>query len=461
MDGAQHLGFGAGGEELTVRASTVAEVTRVPACTRVPNAPASLAGLANLRGTVLPVVSLAVLLGRTQAAHTPGSRLLVVAGAAPVSVLVDHVSGLGAAGYGRLLDLQALLDSGFAGLRRRPSAPTVPGPGARPDQAPAPAPAAARLALVGLLVAGQDYALKLQDVSAILRLPATIAHVPGAAPAMLGVMSYQGGTLPLVSLAALLGLQAGNGVAARIVVTTIGGTRLGLLADEVTGTLAVRPDAIDAVPAVLARGGETMLDGICRLDGARLVGLLSAARLFDADTLARLRSAGRTEAAAPRPMAAEAGPPARFVLFRLGSEQYGLPIAAVDEVVRRPEALTWLPHGADFLLGMMALRGRSVPVLDIGRRFASAPGEAGRVVVISDSGLQAGLAVDGVSEILEVRRAALQPAPACTPGTEALFDRVALHHEGRLVLLISPRLLLAQTRRDLRAQAGHASAAAA
>ncbi len=459
MAGTQlHLGFSAGGEALAVPASAVAEVARVPACTRVPNAPASLAGLASLRGTVVPVVSLAVLLGRTQAAPTAESRLLVVAGAAPVGVLVDRVTNFGAAGPGRALDLQALLDTAFAGLRRRPAAPAS----LRQAQAPEPAPAAA-CALVGLRVAGQEYALKLLDVTAILRLPAATAQMPGADAAMLGVMAYEGGTLPLVSLAALLGLPGDTGGAARVVVTSVCGTRLGLMVDAVTGTLALPPDAIGPVPAVLTRGAEATLDGICRLDGgARLVGLLSPARLFDAATLARLQDRSRSEAAAPA-TAVPTGPMAHFVLFRLGHEQYGLPIAAVDEVVRRPPALTWLPHGADFLLGMMALRGRNVPVLDMGRRFASAPGQDSlrRVVVISDAGLQAGLAVDSVSEILRVPQAALLPAPSLGSDTEALFDRVALRHEGPAVLLISPRFLLAQAGRDLRTQAGRAAAEAA
>ncbi len=467
MDAAQlHLGFSAGGEALSVPAFQVAEVARVPACTRVPNAPAALVGLASLRGIVLPVVSLAVLLGRTQAAATAQSRLLVVAGAAPVGVLVDQVTSLGATGGGRDPDIRALLDAAFAGLRRRPAAVPATLPGARPDEAPGPAQAAAPLALVGLLVAGQEYALRLHDVSAILRLPAARAHVPGLDAAMLGVMPYEGGTLPLVSLAALLGLPDGIAAATRVVVTAIQGMRLGLVVDAVTGTLALPPDAIGPVPAVLTRGtAEATLDGICRLDGgARLAGLLCPARLFDADTLARLQDASRGEAASPAPAAADAGPALRFVLFRLGDEQYGLPLAAVDEVVRRPPALTWLPHGADFLLGMMALRGRSVPVLDMARRFGSAPAgdSAGRVVVVvSDAGLQAGLAVDGVSDILQVQQAALQPAPASAPGPEALFDRVALRHDGRALLLISPRNLLVQAGRDLRGEADHAASPAA
>ncbi len=458
--GQTHLGFSVAGETLAVPASGVAEVARVPACTRVPNAPASLAGVANLRGVVLPVVSLAVLLGHAQAALTPDSRLLVLAGAAPVGVLVNRVAGLGPAGGVRTLDLAALLDAAFAGLRRRQAGQAVaPRPSA--DAAPAPA---TPLALVGLLVGGQAYALPLQCVAAILRLPACPAHVPGADAGMLGVIAHAGGTLPLVSLAALLGLQPGANGAARVVVATICGTKLGLVVDAVTGTLAVPPDAIDPVPAILTRAaGEAVLDGICRLEGGtRLVGLLSAARLFDADTLARLQAGGQP-AAAPGPAPAGAGTIERFVLFRLGAEQYGLPIAAVDEVVRRPDALTWLPHASDRLLGMMALRGRSLPVIDLGRSFGAAADDCrGRlVVVVSDTGTQAGLAVDAVCEVLHASETDLHPAPALAAGSEALFDRVALHHAGRAVLLVSPRAVLAQAARDLQAPHGPPASAAA
>src|SRR4051794_36042662 len=72
----------------------VAEVIRPTALARVPLAPDSLLGLANLRGAVMPVASIRSLLGLAQANATSASRLIVLDGAAPVALEVDAVATL-------------------------------------------------------------------------------------------------------------------------------------------------------------------------------------------------------------------------------------------------------------------------------------------------------------------------------------------------------------------------------
>ena len=59
-------------------AGRVAEVIRITPLARVPQAPKSLLGLANLRGVVMPVASVRALLGRVEAASTSTSRLIVL-----------------------------------------------------------------------------------------------------------------------------------------------------------------------------------------------------------------------------------------------------------------------------------------------------------------------------------------------------------------------------------------------
>ena len=64
-----------------------------------------------------------------------------------------------------------------------------------------------------------------------------------------------------------------------------------------------------------------------------------------------------------------AGAIAQFVVFRLGSEEFGLPIEAVDEVALVPERLTRLPKTPKFLEGVINRRGMVLPVVDQRRRF--------------------------------------------------------------------------------------------
>ena len=140
----------------------------------------------------------------------------------------------------------------------------------------------------------------------------------------------------------------------------------------------------------------------------------------------------------------------RFVVLRLGPERYGLPIAAVDEVVRAPEMLSRLPKAPSYVSGVMNLRGRIIPVIDQRQRFSVAgeAGAAGRVVVVTIGALQAGFAVDGVDSILEVGDDELLPAPEFADDGDRVFDR-AIERDGEVVLLIDPKALLDRAEADL------------
>ncbi|OYX90702.1 MAG: hypothetical protein B7Y78_13615, partial [Caulobacter sp. 35-67-4] len=145
----------------------------------------------------------------------------------------------------------------------------------------------------------------------------------------------------------------------------------------------------------------------------------------------------------------------RFLILDLGGETYGLPLAAVDEVARFPKTLTRLPRAPDYVLGLMSLRGKVIPVVDQSRRFSieqGGPGRARRIVVVTLGTLQAGFAVDAASRILEVKSSDLMPAPKLSDGGERLFDRVAPLNGGGggdVVLLMDPKALLAHAEADL------------
>src|SRR3569833_1320149 len=88
------LTFRSDGRLYAVPAVSVSEVVRMPPIARVPQAPRSLMGLANLRGSVVPVAGVRALLGRDESASTHASRLIVLDGASAVALAVDEVSSL-------------------------------------------------------------------------------------------------------------------------------------------------------------------------------------------------------------------------------------------------------------------------------------------------------------------------------------------------------------------------------
>jgi purine-binding chemotaxis protein CheW len=503
------LSFTVNGERLALPAADVSEIIRPRAATRVPHAAASMIGVVNLRGTVLPVLSTAGLLDRAAAAPSPAARVVVVqrnaaAGGARVGLLVDSVAALRPLAGERVLELDALLARDFGGIGHAATHQAARQAASQAARQAAPAEAATRradrdeLALVGFGLGGQDYALKLADIEEIAALPPDIAALPHTDAAMIGVVSWRGALLPVVSLRVLLGMpMALDRSHARMIVTRVGGRRVGLAVDAMRAILRVPRADIDTVPPVLTRGrGEAQIEAIARLEGGkRLVSILVPSRLFDEETAARIAELGEGEGGGER-MASMAGTAEtqhgalhQFVVFQLGAEHYGLPIAAVDEVVRRPERMTRVPRAPAFLEGVMNLRGRAVPVINQRQRFAlpeaqvsdeRLPGDHGggrslvRIVILTIDGLQAGFVVDAVSEVLSVANNELQATPTlatptlaapalATPGLAApaaapehaygdaqLFDRVAtIERDGRMILLVNPKALLDRTERDM------------
>ncbi len=408
---AAELAFSVAGVALAMAASDVAEVTRVPPCIGVPGAPAALRGVANLRGRVVGVVALGDLLGMAAEADVmdrPGARMLVLGHGLGIGLLVDQVTALSHATGAALLDVRALLERAFA---------VPPAAANRADAVADRTPATVaqdRLSLIAFRSGGQDYALPLADVTEVTRLPARLEPAPDAAGAVLGVMDRNGAQVPLVALAVLLGLpRHPAGPATRVMVVGLDAGLVGLVVDGVAGLIEVAGTAVDPVPPVLLRGaGAVTLDGIVRLDGGGLAGLLSAGRLAGPLAAARLHGAIRAAPALPAgPLPAQDGNE-HHILFRVGGTRCSLPMSAVTEVVRHPGRLTTVPRAPGLVEGLMNLRGRAVPVIDMSRHVAAAagaeapPGKQGRrVIVVTIDGVRTGLAVDWVAGVQRLAEA--------------------------------------------------------
>ncbi len=474
------LTFKCEGRLYALPAASVSEVVRMPPVARVPQAPRSLMGLANLRGSVVPVASVRVLLGRTDVAATLASRLIVLDGASPVALAVDEVASLVsvssekvktaeadvAAETGehlrgvfeseckvtKILDIAELLRRAFtqSAPKRQAVAPTV---AAAPVDAPIEA---ARQRLVTFEVAGQDYALPLEVVREIVTAPESLTVVPGSDDAVRGVMPYRDGLLPLLSLRKLLGLPSAVLSREKVLIVTVGGVMIGFVADRTRAVLAVDPERVEKAPPVLAAraGGETQIKEIYRDFDGGLVSILAPERLFREEVMQKLTQGDTTIKAGTDESDRETGADElRFLVFRLDDNEFALPIDAVDEVARVPEQITRLPKTPKFLEGVVNLRGEVLPVVDQRRRFEMQPKEASsnrRLVVVRTERHRAGLIVDSVSEVLRCSPDAIQPSPDLTGDALGLVRSVInLETSGRILLLLDPSELLTRAERGL------------
>jgi len=449
-DSGRLLTFRVADVRFAVPASAVREVVRRPKAVRVPHAPPGIVGLVNLRGNVLPLVALGALIDKPV---TSDGRVIVLAQGDPVGILVDEVSAMvgqqsESAVDAQLIDLPALMLKALGPAR---PGPRSAGMGAVTATARAAA-TADEVVLLAFVVSEQEYALPLEQIEEVTRLPDDITLLPKANAVVVGTIARHGKLLPLLSLRLLLGLkEMSSDQRPRVVIVRIGSHRVGLVVDAVSAILRLDESVIDPVPAVLSRGsGEARIQAICRLDGGkRLVSVLAADHLIRDDLTSQLiqKSDGEGDDMASE---AESAGTEQFLVFRLGEQDFGLPIGAVTEVTMLPEKLTRLPKAPAFVEGVMNLRGQVIPIIDQRRRFLgdAASGKRRRVVVVSLGDIQVGLVVDAVSEVLRVPADALRAAPELGSEGTRVFDRVADFGEG-MILIVEPRELVDRAERDM------------
>jgi len=139
----------------------------------------------------------------------------------------------------------------------------------------------------------------------------------------------------------------------------------------------------------------------------------------------------------------------QFVIFTLADEEYGVPIEAVQEIVRVPEQITRVPKTPDFVEGVINLRGAVMPIIDQRRRFAlpeTAHNDRQRIVVFLVNGVRTGFIVDSVSEVLKVSRSQIDDAPELAADREGAVSRVAnLVETKRLILMLDAQRLLSES----------------
>jgi purine-binding chemotaxis protein CheW len=463
-------------------AEAVAEVIRIPSTARIPQAPRALVGVANLRGDVLPIVSLRAMLD-LMVEQGAASRAIVLDGVASAAVVVDAIDGLVTIDAGRvqtrsgrlsvdegervtgafplsdgqgaakILDVQALLAETFA-RRIRPNQPN-----AVPSVIATHAPEAAaeeRETFVTFDVAGQEFALDLGLVREIIAMPGAVVAVPRADKTVAGMMALREQLLPLVWLRELLGFAPAplSETRAKVIVASVGGGLVGLIADRARAVIAANPALIDPVPPVIqARtGGEARIKSIYRGDeGRRLVSILAPQHLFREDVMKRLGEV--RSALGPQPKIERSSEERQFLVFRLGDDEFGLPVEAVVEVARAPDRVTRVPKAPKFLEGVINLRGAVVPVIDQRQRFDMPrleQGDGRRLVVVQTGRHRAGLIVDSVSEVLRTTADAIRDAPDLTEDIARLVTGVVnIEAAGRMLLILDPAELLTRAERGL------------
>ena len=132
----------------------------------------------------------------------------------------------------------------------------------------------------------------------------------------------------------------------------------------------------------------------------------------------------------------------QLVVFSLGVEEYALPIAAVQEIIRFSEPRS-VASDVAWIRGVIGLRGKIIPIFDLAARLelAANDGQPGKIVILETGGGQVGVMVDEVEEVLTVASDQLEPVPTANTDTIEAIAKI----DDRLVILLNPEGLFAAT----------------
>jgi purine-binding chemotaxis protein CheW len=127
----------------------------------------------------------------------------------------------------------------------------------------------------------------------------------------------------------------------------------------------------------------------------------------------------------------------KYLTFFLGSEEYGLKILTVHEIIGLMP-VTRVPLTPDFIEGVLNLRGKVIPVIDLRIRFSMDVVDAPDVciIVVQVRGIQMGIVVDRVSEVVTVAAEDIEPPPSFGVRVPTDFLLGLGKSQGRVRLLL-------------------------
>ncbi len=139
----------------------------------------------------------------------------------------------------------------------------------------------------------------------------------------------------------------------------------------------------------------------------------------------------------------------QVVVFSLGEEEYGADINSVKEIRKmNDQKITTIPKTKEHVAGVVNLRGKIIPVLDLRLRFGmeKTVSQENRIIVIEVQNDVCGVIVDAVNEVLRVANENIEAAPDMVAGINKDYLEGVAKVDGRLIILLNlPKIALSNT----------------
>jgi len=132
------------------------------------------------------------------------------------------------------------------------------------------------------------------------------------------------------------------------------------------------------------------------------------------------------------------------VVFGVGKEMFGIPIESIREIVRVPE-ITEVPDAPEFFEGVMNLRGKVVPVVDLGKKLrlkGNGRAKATRVLIAEEGDKNVGLIVDSVAEVMKIQPESVDEPPDMVSAVGIEYITGVAKVDEKLVILLDLQRVL-------------------
>jgi purine-binding chemotaxis protein CheW len=150
----------------------------------------------------------------------------------------------------------------------------------------------------------------------------------------------------------------------------------------------------------------------------------------------------------------------QVVSFQLGSEEYGVDISQVQEIIRMVE-ITHVPRAPHFMEGVINLRGQLIPIIDLRTRFGMPridTTKSTRIVVTEIGTKRVGMVVDSVSEVLNIPMENVEDAPEMIAGVGTEYIQGVGKVGDRLIIMLDLTMVInGEEKRELETLEAQAS----
>jgi purine-binding chemotaxis protein CheW len=140
----------------------------------------------------------------------------------------------------------------------------------------------------------------------------------------------------------------------------------------------------------------------------------------------------------------------QLVSFKIGDEEFGVDILKVQEINRMLD-VTRVPNAPEYIDGVINLRGKVIPIINLRRRFGMDRKERDkntRIVVVELAGKIVGFVVDAVHEVLRIPRSVTEPPPSLVGGVRAEYITAVGKLDDRLLILLDLEKVLSESQQS-------------